>query len=157
MSGMETLVSVAQGRSDGALASWRNLTAKRDQAGQKLMLLKQHAERYRDLMHTGLQQGMPAASTVAHLGFIGQIEEVVVRLEKEVESLKQACARQWLELIDARREKRMYEILGERLAAREAVAVARRGQIEIDELLQCPNKTRQIPPLVDEKRKFAYE
>jgi flagellar biosynthesis chaperone FliJ len=44
-------------------------------------------------------------------------------------------------LVDARREKRMYEILGERVAARKLEASSRRRQAEIDEMLQRVAKT----------------
>jgi flagellar export protein FliJ len=136
MAGLRTLIDVTRRRTEGALVTWQRLRTQCDDARQKLLLLKQHGDHYRDLMRAGLRQGMPAASTMAYVGFIGQIEEVVVRQETEVGSLEEVCARQWQELVDARREKRMYEILGERAAARELEAASRRGQAEIDELLQ---------------------
>jgi flagellar export protein FliJ len=141
MSGLRTLIDLAHRRSNGALAAWQRLRTECDEARQKLTLLKGHAERYRDLLHVQLRQGMTATSTNAYLGFIGQIEEVVVRQESEIGSLEQACARQWQELVDARREKRIYEILNERAAAREQTAAARRGRAELDQLLQCFGQT----------------
>jgi flagellar export protein FliJ len=92
-------------------------------------------------MSAGLQQGMSATSVMAHIGFLGQIETVVGRQENEIGSLEDACARQWRELIEARREKRMCEILNERAATRNADAASRRGQADIDELLQRAAKT----------------
>lgn len=136
MSGLQTLIQFAERRSEAALAMWRRLKAQSEEARQKLALLRQHEQGYRDLMRADLQQGISATSSMAYLGFIGQIDAVAVRQESEVGSLEQACARQWQELVEARREKRMYEILGERAALRKAEASSRRGQAEIDERLQ---------------------
>jgi flagellar export protein FliJ len=141
MSGLSTLTKFTEHRAAGALRSWRRLKTQCDEAQQKLSLLKKHAEGYRDVMRNGLAEGMPATSIMAHLDFIGQIEAVVVRQETEIRNLEEACGRQWQELLDARREKRMYEILNERAAARDAEAAARRQLAEVDELLQQPVKS----------------
>ncbi len=136
MSGLHKLITLAGRRSDGALVTWQRLKEQCEEALTKLSLLKQHRERYRDLLRTGLGEGMPAISTMAYLGFIGQIDEVVLRQESEVGRLEQACARQWQELVERRREKRMYEIVSERAASRELATALRRAQAEIDDLLQ---------------------
>ena len=106
----------------------------------KLSLLKQHVERYREMLNANLGEGMPAMSTMAYLGFIGQIEEVVLRQEGEVGRLEAACTRQWEELIEIRREKRTYEIAQERADERELATALRRSQAEIDDLLQRVTK-----------------
>jgi flagellar export protein FliJ len=136
MAGLTNLITLAARKSDGALATWQRLKQQCDEALMKLSLLKQHRERYREMLRAGLGEGMPAMSTMAYLGFIGQIDEVVLRQEGEVGRLEQACARQWQELIETRREKRMYEIVHERVASRELAAALRRSQAEIDDLLQ---------------------
>jgi flagellar export protein FliJ len=136
MSGMRALMEFAERRCEGALIHWQRLKTQCDEARQKLVLLRQHHENYRNLLRSGLEQGMAAISTNAYMGFIGQIEAIVVRQENEIGNLEEACSRQWQVLVDARREKRMYEILSERTAAREAEARTRREQTEIDTLLQ---------------------
>lgn len=141
MSGLTTLAKFTERRATGALMSWQRLRTQCDEAEQKLSLLKRHAEGYRDVMRTGLEQGMSATSMMAHIAFIGQIEAVVARQEAELGSLEEACGRQWQELLDARREKRIYEILSERAAARDAEAASRRQQAEVDELLQRAAKS----------------
>jgi flagellar export protein FliJ len=78
---------------------------------------------------------------LAHMGFIKQIEAVVIRQETEVVSLEEGCGRLWQELVEARREKRTYEILSERAMRRKADTASRRKQAEIDELLQRAVKT----------------
>jgi flagellar export protein FliJ len=105
MVSLHKLISVTGKRSDAAVAGWQRLKAQCDEALMKLSLLKQHRERYRDMLNTGLGEGMPAMSTMAYLGFIGQIEEVVLRQENEVGRLEAACARQWKEMVEIRREK----------------------------------------------------
>jgi len=141
MAGLNKLITLASHKSDGALATWQRLKKQCDDALMKLSLLKQHRERYREMLRSGLGEGMPAMSTMAYLGFIGQIDEVVLRQETEVGRLEQACARQWQELVETRREKRMYEIVHERVASRELAAALRRSQAEIDDLLQRVGKS----------------
>ncbi len=140
MAGLNKLIALAGRRSDGALATWQRLKTQCDEALTKLSLLKQHRERYREMLRAGLGEGMPALSTMAYLGFIGQIDEVVLRQESEVGRLEQACERQWQELVETRREKRVYEIVNERVASRELAAALRRAQAEIDDLLQRVGK-----------------
>jgi len=141
MASLHKLISVTGKKSDGALVTWKRLKAQCDEALMKLSLLKQHVERYREMLNTGLGEGMPAMSTMAYLGFIGQIEEVVTRQESEVGRLEAACTRQWEELIEIRREKRTYEIVHEKAAERELATALRRSQAEIDDLLQRVNKS----------------
>jgi flagellar export protein FliJ len=136
MAALHKLISITGRKSDSALATWQRLKAQCDDALMKLSLLKQHRERYRELLNAGLGEGMPAMSTMAYLGFIGQIEEVVFRQEGEVGRLEAACTRQWHELTEIRREKRIYEIVHERTAERELMTALRRSQAEIDDLLQ---------------------
>ncbi|HWB48334.1 MAG TPA: flagellar export protein FliJ [Stellaceae bacterium] len=140
---MHKLISVTGKRSDAAVATWQRLKAQCDDALTKLSLLRQHVERYRQMLNAGLGEGMPAMSTMAYLGFIGQIEEVVQRQEHEVCRLEAACTRQWEELIEIRREKRTYEIVSEKAAERELATALRRSQAEIDDLLQRVNKPPQ--------------
>jgi flagellar export protein FliJ len=140
MAGLHKLISVTGRKSDAAAATWQRLKAQCDEALMKLSLLKQHVERYRAMLNADLGEGMPAMSTMAYLGFIGQIEEVVLRQESEVVRLEAACTRQWEELTEIRREKRTYEIAQERADERELATALRRSQAEIDDLLQRVNK-----------------
>jgi flagellar export protein FliJ len=141
MAALNKLISVTGRKSDEALITWQRLKAQCDDALMKLSLLKQHCDHYRNLLNAGLGEGMPVVSTVAYLGFIGQIEQVVSRQESEVGRLEAACMRQWQELIETRREKRVYEIVNERSAERELAIALRRSQAEIDDLLQRVGKT----------------
>jgi flagellar export protein FliJ len=136
MSGFQSLITVAGRRTDEALVAWQRLKTQCDDARHKLTLLKQHGQRYRDLMRTSMQQGIEAPATMVFVGFIGQIDEVVGRQESEVGRLEEACTRQWQELVEARRDKRVYEILRDRDATRKMEAALKRSQAEIDELLQ---------------------
>jgi flagellar export protein FliJ len=141
MTALHKLISVTEKRSDAAVATWRRLKVQCGEALMKLSILRQHVERYRQMLNAGLGEGMPAMSTMSYLGFIGQIEEVVQRQENEVGRLEAACARQWEELIEIRREKRTYEIVSEKAAERELATALRRSQAEIDDLLQRVNRT----------------
>ena len=136
MSQVDKLIDIAGRRSDEALLAWQQLKAQCSEAIRKLSLLKEYRERYSSLMRDGLEAGMPATATMAYLEFIGQIDEVVLRQESDLGSIEQACERQWQALVEARREKRTYEMVSERVAAREAEAALRRRHAEIDELIQ---------------------
>jgi flagellar export protein FliJ len=144
MSGLAILIKLAERRAEEAVTGWARLTAQRDDAKHKLVLLEKHGEGYRDLMRTGLHDGVSAASLAAQIGFIGQIESIVVRQQSELGQLEEACARQWQELLSARRAKRMYEILSERSATREAANASRRQHAEIAEKLQ---RAASSPPI----------
>jgi flagellar export protein FliJ len=136
MSGLATLIEFTERRIGAALSAWQRLRAQCDEAKQKLLVLKQHGEGYSTLMHSDLQEGMSATSMMAHVGFIKQIEAVVIRQESEIGNLEEGCGRLWQELVEARREKRTYEILSERAKMRKAETASRREQAETDELLQ---------------------
>jgi flagellar export protein FliJ len=136
-----TLAKLAERRADEAVSVWRRLQAQCEDARQKLDLLQRHGEKYRDLMRAGLQRGMPATSIAACLGFIGQIEAVVGHQQSELVQLEEACARQWQELVTLRRERRMFEILGERAAAEAAATEGQRQRREIEEALACAART----------------
>lgn len=114
---------------------WRQLMAQCDGAKRKLAQLKQFAERYRNQMRDRLNDGSEARAIMVFLGFIGQIEAVIAKQEREVAHLEQSCVEQWHRLVEARREKRMYEILRDQVAAEKLTAALRRSQAEIDELM----------------------
>jgi flagellar export protein FliJ len=157
MSGLATLIKVAERRTEEALLAWQRLRAQCDDARQKLLLLQKHGEGYRDLMRAGLRLSLPSAAIMAHIGFIEQIEVVVARQSGEIGNLEEACSRQWQRLVQFRREKRIYEILGERIAARDAATAARHRQAEIDELLQRAARTlapNLRSPELDEEREL---
>ncbi|HXP04922.1 MAG TPA: flagellar export protein FliJ [Stellaceae bacterium] len=140
MAALHKLISVTGKKSDNALVTWQRLKQQCDEALAKLSLLREYCERYRTLLNSNLGEGMPAMSTMAYLGFIGQIEEVVLRQESEVGRLEAACTAQWQELVEIRREKRIYEIVHERATERELAAALRSAQAEIDDMLQRVGK-----------------
>lgn len=135
-SGIESLIDLAGHRSDDAVVTWQNLQRQCQQALGKLAALQQHRERYDDLMRVRLQQGMSAVATRAYLGFIRQIDDVITQQRVEVERIEAACVRQWQQVIEARREKRVFEVLGERVVAQELATALRASQREIENLLQ---------------------
>jgi flagellar export protein FliJ len=135
MSNYDSLALVGASRADEQFMLWRRLMSQCQEAKQKLVTLGQFAERYRVQMKQHLEAGMPASASMTFLGFIGQIEAVTRKQVVEVGRLETACAEQWQHLVDARRDKRMYEILRDRASAAELAADLRRSQAELDELL----------------------
>ena len=135
MSGYQSLADFVGIEANRQFATWRHLINQCDDAKHKLVQLRQYADRYRRQLQSDLHGGMPANSTMAFLRFIGQIERVIQKQEREVARLEQACRSQWQLLVEARREKRMYEILRDRAAAEKLAAALRQSQREIDDLL----------------------
>jgi flagellar export protein FliJ len=135
MSQFDKLIEIAGRRGDEALVAWQQLKQQCAEALRKLTLLKEYRDRYRAMMNAGLQNGMAASATMAYLEVIGQIDDIVLRQESDLGTIEEACERRWQELVEARREKRSYELYNEFLAAREAEAALRRRNAEIDELI----------------------
>ena len=135
MSGLALLLKLAEHRADEAAAAWRQLAARYADAKHKLQQLERHRDAYRELTDSGLRDGMPAGAIAARIGFVGQIEAVLVQQVGELERLEAACARQWQALHEARGERRRYEILAGRVAARAAAASSRRQRLETEEAL----------------------
>jgi flagellar export protein FliJ len=135
MSAYQSLADFVGHEANRQFAAWRHLMSQCDNAKQKLVQLRQYAERYRRQLQSQLQNGLPANSIMVFLRFIGQIEDVIAKQDREVTRLELACRQQWQILVEARREKRMYEILRDRAAAEKLAAELRRSQSEIDELL----------------------
>ncbi|HXE16619.1 MAG TPA: flagellar export protein FliJ [Stellaceae bacterium] len=134
MSGYDSLAEFVGNRANHQQIEWRNLMGQCDGAKRKLAQLGQYAERYRAQMGGQLGAGMDATATMGFLRFIAQIETVIGKQEIEVARLEQACREQWHRVVEARREKRMYEILRDKAAAEKLGAALRRAQAEIDEL-----------------------
>jgi flagellar export protein FliJ len=136
MAGLATLIRLAERRAQQAVVEWQRLAARCRDARDKLERLQQHRQAYRELMHKRLKDGMPAAASVGHIGFIAQIEAVAARQQSELAELEGACAQHHQAVVNARREQRIYELLSEQRKARAANAETRRQHLETGELLQ---------------------
>lgn len=134
MSGYDSLAEFVGHRADRQQVAWRKLMGQCDGAKRKLAQLRGYAERYRVQMDGQLSAGMEATASLAFLRFIGQIETVIAKQETEVARLERVCLEQWHLVVEARREKRMYEILRDKETAEKLGAELRRSQAEIDEL-----------------------
>lgn len=135
MSNYDSLAVVGASRADEQFGIWRHLMNQCQEAKHKLATLSQFAERYRAQMRHHLETGMPAAASMNFVSFIAQIEAVVRKQASEVTRLETLCAEQWQILIEARRDKRMYELLRDRAAEAELAAGLKKSQAELDELL----------------------
>ena len=135
MSSYQSLAEFVGDRADRQQVRWRQVMGQCDESKRKLVQLRQYADRYRTQMRHRLSDGMDATATMGFLRFIGQIEAVIAKQESEVARLEQAGLQQWQHLVEARREKRMYEILRDKETAEKLAADLRRGQAQIDELM----------------------
>lgn len=135
MTSYQSLADFVGDRADRLQVRWRQVMGQCDEAKRKVVQLRHHAERYRQQMGRRLNDGMEATATMGFHRFIVQIEAVIAKQETEVARLEQLCLQQWHHLVEARREKRMYEILRDKMAAEKLSAALRRSQTEIDELM----------------------
>jgi flagellar export protein FliJ len=135
MSSYRSLAEFVGDRADQQLVRWRQVMSQCDESKRKLVQLRQYADRYRLQMRNRLNDGMEATATMGFVRFIDQIEAVIAKQESEVARLEQVGLQQWQHLVEARREKRMYEILRDKAAAEKLAAELRRNQAEIDELM----------------------
>jgi flagellar export protein FliJ len=136
MTGFVRLRRLAEERAEEALRAWQRLDAQCAGATAKLDALERHRAAYQDRLDGGLAQGAASGLVAAQFAFIGQIEAVALRQHGELTELEAARARQWQELLSVRRERRIYEILGERAAADAAAQARRRGETRSDEVVQ---------------------
>jgi flagellar export protein FliJ len=135
MSNYRSLADFAGDRADQQQVQWRMLMGQCDAAKRKLGQLGHYAERYRAQMGAHLADGLDATAAMGFLRFIEQVETVVAKQQREVARLDLACREQWHRLVEARRERRMYEVLRDRAVAEQVQLALRRSQIELDELM----------------------
>ncbi len=114
---------------------WAVLAKECAAARRKLNLLRQYGDSYRAQLEDGGRQGVAASQAASVAAFIRRVADVVAREEAQVRQLEGACEREWADLVVARRNKRMIEILVERQMLREAEEALRRSQSEIDDLI----------------------
>ena len=132
---LHAMGKLAERQVEEAQRRWAILAKECAAARHKLNLLRQYGDTYRMQLETGGQQGVVASQAASVAAFIRRVADVVAREEVQVRQLEGACEREWADLVSARRNKRMIEILTERQMLRGAEEALRRSQGEIDDLI----------------------
>ncbi|MGH7013572.1 MAG: flagellar export protein FliJ [Stellaceae bacterium] len=132
---LQAVGKLAERQVEEAQRRWAVLAKECAAARHKLNLLRQYGDTYRTQLETGGRQGVVASQAASVAAFIRRVADVVAREEVQVRQLEGACEREWADLVAARRNKRMIEILMERQMLREAEEALRRSQSEIDDLI----------------------
>ena len=132
---LQAMGKLAERQVEEAQRRWAVLAKQCAAARQKLSLLRQYGDSYRTQLEDGGRRGVIASQAASVAAFIRRVADVVAREEVQVRQLEGACEREWAGLVDARRNKRMIEILMERQMLREAEDALRRSQSEIDDLI----------------------
>jgi len=132
---LQAMGKLAERQLEEAQRRWAVLAKECAAARRKLNVLRQYGETYRVQLETGGRQGVVASQAASVAAFIRRVADVVAREEVQVRQLEGACEREWADLVAARRNKRMIEILMERQMLREAEEALRRSQSEIDDLI----------------------
>jgi len=142
---LHAIGKVAERQLEEAQRRWGVLAKECAAARRKLNLLRQYGENYRIQLESGVRQGLAASQAMLVATFIRRVADVVAREEAQVQQLEEACEREWAELVEARRHKRMIEILIDRDALRKAEETLRRSQREIDDLISRARFFRRDP------------
>ncbi|MBU6506018.1 MAG: flagellar export protein FliJ [Alphaproteobacteria bacterium] len=132
---LHAMGKLAERQVEEAQRRWAVLAKECAAARRKLNLLRQYGDSYRAQLEDGGRQGVVASQAASVAAFIRRVADVVAREEAQVRQLEGACEREWADLVVARRNKRMIEILVERQMLREAEEALRRSQSEIDDLI----------------------
>ena len=132
---LQAMGKLAERQVEEAQRRWAILAKQCAAARHKLQLLRQYGDSYRAQLEDGGRRGVIASQAASVAAFIRRVADVVAREEVQVRQLEGACEREWADLVDARRNKRMIEILMERQMLREAEEALRRSQSEIDDLI----------------------
>ncbi|HYL31661.1 MAG TPA: flagellar export protein FliJ [Stellaceae bacterium] len=132
---LHAMGKMADRQVEEAQRRWAVLAKECAAARRKLNLLRQYGDSYRAQLEDGGRQGVAASQAASVAAFIRRVADVVAREEMQVRQLEGACEREWADLVVARRNKRMIEILMERQMLREAEEALRRSQSEIDDLI----------------------
>lgn len=132
---LHAMGKLAERQVEEAQRRWAVLAKECAAARHKLNVLRQYGDTYRSQLENGGRQGVVASQAASVAAFIRRVADVVAREEVQVRQLEGACEREWADLVAARRNKRMIEILMERQMLREAEEALRRSQTEIDDLI----------------------
>lgn len=133
--GLTALGKSADREVEAAQRRWAALSKECAGGRQKLVLLQQYGEGYRAQLEAGACQGLAAGQAVAITAFMRRIAEIIIIEEGRVRQLEETAEREWTRLVEARRQRKMIDLLTERDAQKKLEVELRRSEREIDDLL----------------------
>jgi flagellar FliJ protein len=132
-SALETLIELAQTRTDDAARRLGALNAKDMDMQAKLALLTQYSDEYRARFQTLAQQGLTASDWRNYHAFLNKLDEAIAQQREALASLRQRVAAGEHDWRSAKRVLNSYDTLAQRKTRAESMRAARHEQRETDE------------------------
>ena len=132
-SALETLIELAQTRTDDAARRLGFLNAQGLDMEAKLALLTQYSDEYRVRFQTSMQQGLTASGWRNYHEFIGKLDAAISQQQEALALMRQRVAAGDAAWQSERRVLNSYDILAQRHKQLQLVRQAKREQRETDE------------------------
>src|SRR6187455_2996805 len=132
-SALETLIELAQTRTDDAARRLGTLNAKDMDMQAKLALLTQYSDEYRARFQTLAQQGLTASDWRNYQAFLNKLDEAIAQQLEALKLMHQRVAAGETDWRSAKRVLNSYDTLARRQTRAEAVRAAKLEQRETDE------------------------
>ncbi len=130
---LETLIELAQTRTDDAARRLGALNAKDMDMQAKLALLTQYSDEYRARFQTLAQQGLTASDWRNYQAFLNKLDEAIAQQRDALKLMHQRVAAGETDWRSAKRVLNSYDTLARRQTRAEAVRTAKLEQRETDE------------------------
>ena len=130
---LETLIELAQTRTDDAARRLGALNAKDMDMQAKLALLTQYSDEYRARFQTLGQQGLTASDWRNYQAFLNKLDEAIAQQRDALKLMHQRVAAGETDWRSAKRVLNSYDTLARRQIRAEAVRAAKLEQRETDE------------------------
>jgi flagellar protein FliJ len=132
-SALETLIELAQTRTDDAARRLGALNAKGMDMQAKLALLMQYSDEYRARFQTLAQQGLAASDLRNYYEFLNKLDDAIVQQREALALMHKRVAAGETDWRSAKRVLNSYDTLARRETRAESVRAARHEQRETDE------------------------
>jgi flagellar FliJ protein len=141
---LQTLIELAQGRSDTAARKLGALNSRQLENAEKLKLLLQFRADYETQYLESARRGMGSAGLSNFQQFLIRLEQAIAQQEQALAKLNAQRHNSEVEWQASRREFKAYDTLSRRYAAAEAREQQRREQRQCDEhALRKPHRSTE--------------
>lgn len=130
---IQTLIELSQGRMDDAAKRLGRLLASGQAHEQKLQLLIQYREEYRERFRAAAHDGIGPDAWRNYAGFLARLDEAVDEQENIVAHARNQVAAGQRAWVDERNRKKAFDTLAERQQAEVARRAGRAEQLITDE------------------------
>jgi flagellar FliJ protein len=132
-SALETLIELAQTRTDDAARRLGALNSKGMDMQAKLALLVQYSDEYRARFQILTQQGLAASDLRNYYEFLNKLDDAIIQQREALVLMRQRVASGELDWRSAKRELNSYDTLVRRQTRVQSLRAAKQDQRETDE------------------------